>query len=84
MSDALEVASASLTTELGPVWILSTRAGLRVVEVPADLHHLARERPPRKRVHRKAGRLAFFDASDISFGYVRVNLHFRQVVGDDK
>ena len=29
MSDALEVASASLTTELGPVWILATRAGLR-------------------------------------------------------
>lgn len=29
MRDALEVASASVTTDLGPVWILSTHAGLR-------------------------------------------------------
>lgn len=29
MSEKLEVASASLTTELGPVWILATQSGLR-------------------------------------------------------
>ena len=29
MNDPLEVAAATLTTELGPVWILATRSGLR-------------------------------------------------------
>ena len=50
----------------------------------ANLHDLAGERAVRKSVHRETHRLAVLDRPDVGFRDVGVDLHFRQIIGDDE